>query len=81
MAERTFHQVMPVYGVARDPPPYSLSFEAMVMGDPDYTTGAFNAYVDMSKDYSTCFTESSAGPIIGDIPVSRGRVLGLVICA
>ena len=49
LAERTFHQVMPVYGMARDPPPHSLSFKAMVMGDLDYAIGVFNAYVDMSK--------------------------------
>ena len=40
---------MPVYGMARDPLPHSLSFEAMVMGDLDYAIGVFNAYVDMSK--------------------------------
>ena len=40
LAERTFHQVMPIYGVPRDPPPRGLSFEAMVMGGPDYATSA-----------------------------------------
>ena len=50
---KTFYQVMLVYGVPRDPPTHGLSFEAMVMGDPDYATGAFDAYVDMSRDYST----------------------------
>ena len=44
---------MPVCGVPRDPPTHGLSFEAMVMGDPDYATGAFDAYVDTSRDYST----------------------------
>ena len=53
MAERTFHQVMLVYGMPRDPPPHGLSFEAMVLDDPDYATGTFDAYVDMSRDYST----------------------------
>ena len=67
---------MPVCEVPRDPPPHDLSFEAMVLDDPDYATSAFDAYVDMSKDYSTWFIESSAGPIIGDVPVSGGKVLG-----
>ena len=55
---------MPVYEVPRDLPPYGLSFEVMVLDDPDYATGAFDAYVEMSRDYSTCFVESSMGPII-----------------
>ena len=70
---------MPVYGVPRDPPPHGLSFEAMVLGDPDYARGTFNAYVDTSRDYSTSFAESSTGPIIGDVLVSGGRMLGGVI--
>ena len=53
LTRKTFYQVMPVYGVPRDPPTHGLSFEAMVMGDPDYATGAFDAYVDTSRDYST----------------------------
>ena len=76
LTERTFHQVMPVYGMPRDPPPHGLSFEAMVLGDPDYATNAFDAYVDTSIDYSTWFVESSTGLIIGDVLVSGGRVLG-----
>ena len=40
LAERTFHQVMPVYGVPRDPPPHGLSFEAMVLDDLEYVTSA-----------------------------------------
>ena len=51
------------------------------MGDPDYATGAFDAYVDTSRDYSTQFAESFAGPIIRDVPMSGGRVLGGVIRA
>ena len=43
--------------------------------------GSFNAYVDTSRDYSTWFTESSTGPIIGDVPVSGGMVLEGVIRA
>ena len=50
---------MPVYGVPRDLRPHGLSFEAMVLGNPAYAMGAFDAYVDMSGDYSTWFVESS----------------------
>ena len=67
---------MPVFGVPRDPPPLSLSFESIVMDNPDYTMGSFNAYVDTSIDYATWFVMSSIGPIMGDIPLSGGRVLG-----
>ena len=38
-------------------------------------------YVDTNKDYSTWFVESSARPIIGDVLVRGGRVLGGIICA
>ena len=62
--------------VPKDPPPHDLSFETMVLGDLAYVTGSFNAYVDMSRDYSTWFVESSARPIIGDVLMSGGRVLG-----
>ena len=72
---------MLIYGVPKDPPPCGLSFEAMVMGGPDYVTGTFDAYVDTSRDYSTWFEEFSTGPIIGDVPVSGGRVLEGIILA
>ena len=39
-------------------------------------TSTFDAYVDTSRDYSTWFVESSVGPIIKDVPVNGGRVLG-----
>ena len=48
----------------------------MVLDDPNFVTGAFDAYVDMSRDYSAWFAKSSTGPIIGDVPMSGGRVLG-----
>ena len=67
---------MPVYGVPKDPPPHSLSFETMVLGDSAYATSSFNAYVDTSKDYSTWFAESFMRPIIGDVLMSGGKVLG-----
>ena len=38
--------------------------------------GAYDAYMDTSRDYSTLFAESSTGPIIGDVLVSGCRVLG-----
>ena len=81
MAERTFHQVMPVYGAPRDPPSLGLSFESIVLDNPSYVMGSFNAYVDTSRDYATWFTESSKEPIIGDVPMSRGRVLGGIVRA
>ena len=65
---------MLVYSVPRDPPPHGLSFEAMVLGDPAYAMGTFDAYADMSRDYSTWFVESSLWPIIGDFPISGGRM-------
>ena len=72
---------MPVYGIPRDPPPHGLSFETIVLDDLANTTCSFNAYMDTSKDYATWFAESSTGPIIRDIPVSGGRVLGGIIRA
>ena len=53
----------------------------MVLGDLAYVPGTFDTYVDMSRDYSTWFTESSTKPIIGEVPVSGGRVLGGAIYA
>ena len=67
---------MPVYGVPKDLPPHGLSFETMVLGNSTYATGSFNAYVDTSKDYSTWFVESSIRPIIEDVLMSGGKVLG-----
>ena len=81
MAERTFHQVMSIYGVHRDLHPLSLSFESIVLDNPAYTTGSFDAYVDTSSDYAIWFAESSAGPIIGDVPMSGGRVLKGIVHA
>ena len=46
------------------------------MDDPNYVTGSFDPYVDTSIDYATRFAASSTRPIMGDIPVSKGRVLG-----
>ena len=81
LAERTFYQVMPVYGVPRDPPPYGLSFKTIVLGDLTDATGSFDAYMDTSRDYTTLFAVFFAGPIIGNALVSGGRVLGGIICA
>ena len=80
LVERTFHQVILVYGVLRDLPPHTLSFETIVPGDSAYATGSFDAYMDTSRDYATWFAESSPGLINGDVPVSGGRVLGGIIC-
>jgi len=42
---------------------------------------SFDAYMDTSKDYATWFAESSTEPIIGDVPMSEGRVLGGIVHA
>ena len=72
---------MTVFEVPRDPPPLSLSFESIVVDNPAYTTGSLIAYVDTHRDYATWFAESSMGPIIGDVPMSGGRVLGGIVHA
>ena len=72
---------MLVYGVPRDLPPIGLSFESIVLDNPAYVTGPFDAYVDTSKDYATWFAESSIRYIIGDVPVSEGKVLGGIVRA
>ena len=72
---------MPVYGVPRDLPPFSLSFETIVLDDLTYTIGSFDAYVDTSRDYATWFTESSTGPIIRDVSMNGGGVVRGIICA
>ena len=71
---------MPVYEVPRDPP-HGLSFETVILGDPTYAIGSLDAYVDTNRDYATWFAESSMKPIIGDVPVSGGRMLGGIIHA
>ena len=81
MVERTFLQVMPVFRVPKDPPPLDLSFKSIVMDDPAYATGSFDAYMDTSRDCATWFAKSSMGPIIGDIPVSGDKVLGGIVHA
>ena len=67
---------MPIYGVPRDLPSHGFPFEAIILDDPEYAVGAFDAYMDTSRDYSTWFAESSTRLIIKDVPVSRGKVLG-----
>ena len=72
---------MLVYGVFRDPSPHGLSFETIVLDNLAYMMGSFDAYVDTSKDYATWFIESFAGPIIIDVLMNGGRLLGDIICA
>ena len=50
MAERTFHQVITIYGVPKDPPPLGLSFETIVLDNPAYVTGSFDAHMDTNRD-------------------------------
>ena len=80
MAERTFQQVIPVYGVLKDLPLFGLSFESIVLDNLAYAMGSFDFYLD-NLDYATWFAESSMGPIIGDVLVSGGRVMGGIIRA
>ena len=72
---------MSIYGVHRDLHPLSLSFESIVLDDPAYATGYFDAYVDASSDYAIWFAGSSVGPIIGDVPMSGRRVLKGIVHA
>ena len=37
--------------------------------------------MDTNREYSTWFAKFSAGPIIGDVLMSEGRVLRGIICA
>ena len=79
--KRTSPHVMLVFGVPRDLPPLGLSFKPIVVDDSAYVIGSFDAYVDTRRDYATWFAESSAGPIIGDVLMSGGRVLGGIVHA
>ena len=72
---------MPVFRVPRDPPLLGFSFEFVVIDDSTYAMGSFDAYMDTSRDYAIWFTECLVGPIIGDVPVSGGRVLKGIVHA
>ena len=48
----------------------------MIWYDPTYAVGSFKGFHTAATNYTTWFLESSAGPIIDDCPVSRGRMLG-----
>lgn len=71
---------MPIFEVPGDPPPFGFSLKAIVLDDPDYEVGTFDAYVDTNRDYSTWSVESSTGPIIEDVPMNGGRVLRGPVC-
>lgn len=60
---------MLVYGVPRDPCPLGLSFKSIVMDNLDYATHFFDSYV-------AWFVAASTGPIMGDVLMSKGQVLG-----
>lgn len=47
----------------------------MILDDPIYTNDSFNGFVTKETNFLTWFLESSTEPIMGDCPVSRGRVL------
>lgn len=59
----------------------SASSQLVIRGHGPEQPGLCKKHLDTSKDYYTWFTESFARPIIGDVPVSGGRVLGGIICA
>ena len=65
LAKRTFHQVLPIYGVPRDPPPHGLSCKTIVLGNLAYAMSSFNACVDTNGDYTTWFVKSSTRPTLG----------------
>ena len=75
----TFHQVILIFRVPRNPP-HKLSCSTVILDDPDYETGSFEGFVTEDTDYVTWFLQSLAGPIIDDYPVSGGKVLGGKAC-
>ena len=44
---------MLVYGVPGNLPPLGFSFESIILDDPAYMMGSFDAYVNTSQDYAT----------------------------
>lgn len=77
MVEMTFHQVMSVFKVPRDPPP-KISYPAMIMDNPAYAIGSFKGFLTVTIDYATWFLESSDGPITDNFLLNRGKVLGRI---
>ena len=74
LVERTYHQVMPVFKVPRDPP-HDLSCFAVILVDLNYGIGSFEGFVTKDTNYVTWFLQSLVVPIINDCLVSGGRVL------
>ena len=54
LAEMTYHQVMLVFRVPRDPPQELLCFE-VILDDLDYMTCSFDGFVTEDTDYFTWF--------------------------
>ena len=52
MDEWTFHQVMPVFRVPRDPLS-RISYPEMILDDPDYVIGSFEGFITEATDYVT----------------------------
>ena len=75
MAERTYHQVMPIFRVPKDLP-QELTHSELILDNLDCMTGSFNGFVTKNTNYITWFLQSSTSPIMDDCPMSRGRVLG-----
>ena len=74
LAERTYLQVMLVFRVLRDPSLGALCSE-VILDDLDHITCSFNSFVIEDTDYFIWFLQSSAGPIMDDYLMSRGKVL------
>ena len=74
MVERTYPQVMPVFGVPRDPL-QEHSCSKMILDNPNYTTGSFDGFITEDTDYFTWFLQSLARPVMDDCPVSGGKVV------
>jgi len=76
----TYHQVMPIFRVPRDPP-QELSCSMLILDDLDYTTSSFEGFVTEDTDYFIWFLKSLTEPIMDDCPVSGGRLLGDIVHA
>ena len=50
----TFHQVMPIFKVPKNPP-YELSYSAVILDYLDYETGSFEGFVMEDTNYVTWF--------------------------
>ena len=80
MAEKTFHQVMLIFKMPRDPS-LEISCIEVVLDDLVYVISSSEGFLTTNTDYVAWFSESSVGPIVDDCLVSGCRVLGGIACA